>query len=86
MQWSCPDCGLGPIEVRGAVVHRCKARAPISPSHQHAALIAELPEESRKLIGDRLAELFAAIGLPECGGCEKRKQWLNAAHRWLVQG
>jgi hypothetical protein len=37
-----------------------------------------------KLLGDWIADLTTAIGIPPCGGCEKRKAWLNAAHAWLL--
>ena len=35
------------------------------------------------LLGNRIAALTAAIGIPTCGGCGKRKAWLNKAHAWL---
>ncbi len=43
-----------------------------------------LPEADRKLLGDRVADLLAAIGIPECRGCGKRKEWLNKAHAWIM--
>lgn len=46
--------------------------------------VAELfPGEDPTLLGNRIAALTAAIGWPPCGGCTKRKNWLNAAHDWL---
>ena len=59
-------------------IHRQCGKAP---PIDHAAV---LPEEDRKLLGDRLADMLAAIGIPPCGGCEQRKQWLNAAHQWIA--
>lgn len=49
------------------------------------------PSESRELFGDddptlignRLAALTEAIGIPTCGSCQGRKAWLNRAHQWL---
>jgi hypothetical protein len=35
------------------------------------------------LLGNRIAALTAAIGLPPCSGCSGRQKWLNAAHKWL---
>ena len=35
------------------------------------------------LAGDVIAALTKAIGIPPCGACEKRRQWLNQAHQWL---
>lgn len=35
------------------------------------------------LLGNRIAALTSAIGLPPCGGCEVRKAWLNKAHAWV---
>ncbi len=35
-------------------------------------------------IGDRLAAVFAAVGIKECGGCAKRKVWLNKLGRRIA--
>lgn len=35
------------------------------------------------LIGNRIAALTAAMGIPSCGGCISRQNWLNRAHQWL---
>lgn len=62
------------------------------PKVRHAA--PELPTEIEiaaeraaaqrgMLAGDLLAALTTAIGIPPCGGCKQRKQWLNRAHAWL---
>lgn len=47
--------------------------------------VAELlpGETDLTLIGNRLKEVFAAIGFPPCGGCNSRAAWLNSAHLWL---
>jgi hypothetical protein len=50
-----------------------------------------LQHEARELFGDsdptlwgnQIKALTDAIGIPSCGGCEKRRQWLNKAHAWL---
>lgn len=49
------------------------------------AEVAELlPGESDPtLIGNRIAALTTALGIPPCGACNARKEWLNAAHKWL---
>lgn len=41
------------------------------------------PSEDSSLIGNRIKALTEAIGIPTCGGCESRRQWLNKAHEWL---
>lgn len=82
IQWTCPICGLGPIPMRPEelpVHHQCGESRP-----DHAALVAALPESDRLLLGDRIEQLAKAIGIPTCGGCEARKQWLNRAHAWLI--
>jgi hypothetical protein len=57
----------------------------------HRPLLAMLPEPAKLeteaanrgvLIGDVIASMTKAIGVPPCGGCEQRRQWLNAAHSW----
>ena len=50
-----------------------------------AAEVTELlPDESDPtLIGNRIAALTKAIGIPPCGACGKRQQWMNKAHELL---
>ena len=36
---------------------------------------------SKSLLGDHVANGLAKMGVKECGGCDKRKQLLNKAHR-----
>ena len=48
--------------------------------------IAEIHTGSQRcgmLLGDVIADMTKAIGIPPCGGCEKRRQWLNTAHQWV---
>jgi hypothetical protein len=48
-------------------------------------------DEAKELFGDsdpslwgnQIKALTDAIGIPPCGGCDKRRQWLNKAHLWL---
>ena len=40
-------------------------------------------ESDPTLLGNRIAALTTALGIPPCGGCAKRKAWLNKAHLWL---
>lgn len=35
------------------------------------------------LIGNRVAEMLKAIGIPPCSGCGARQSWMNRAHQWL---
>lgn len=35
------------------------------------------------LIGNRIAALTSAMGIPPCGSCGSRQDWLNKAHQWL---
>lgn len=64
-------------------IHRmCQAGGvtpPPKPLHE------DLPEESRRLLfGDRIKQLTDAIGIPQCGGCAARQEWLNNAHKWVL--
>jgi hypothetical protein len=43
-----------------------------------------LPAEDRVLLGGRIKQLLAAIGIPACDGCEARAAWLDRAHRWII--
>jgi hypothetical protein len=44
------------------------------------------PEASRQLLfGDRIKQLTDALGIPQCGGCAKRQEWLNNAHAWVLK-
>jgi hypothetical protein len=59
--------------------------------HSEAPNLRLRASESKELFGDgdptlwgnQIAALTKAIGIPPCGGCEKRRQWLNKAHAWL---
>lgn len=35
------------------------------------------------LLGDIVARTLRVLGFKTCGGCQKRKNWLNRAHEWL---
>lgn len=35
------------------------------------------------LLGNRIEALTKAIGIPPCGGCADRRDWLNRAHASL---
>ena len=52
-------------------------------SNQPLLTEAEIAELDPTLIGNRLAALTTAIGIPPCGGCGQRQEWLNRAHLWL---
>lgn len=41
------------------------------------------PDSDPTLLGNRIAALTSAIGIPPCGSCNKRKAWLNKAHEWI---
>jgi hypothetical protein len=57
-----------------------KPEPPLKPIHE------DLPEESRQLLfGDRIKQLTDALGIPQCGGCAKRQEWLNNAHQWVLK-
>lgn len=46
-----------------------------------SALLPDLTDPT--LIGNRIARLTSALGIPTCGGCSSRQVWLNRAHEWL---
>ncbi len=49
-----------------------------------AAEVSELfPGEDPTLLGNRIKALTTALGIPTCGGCEARRDYLNKAHAWL---
>lgn len=43
-------------------------------------------ESDQSLLGNRIAAMTTALGIPPCGGCGNRKAWLNKAHAWLRGG
>lgn len=65
------------------VYHQCTLR--IEPAVLRDSEIAELFPDStdRTLIGNRIAAMTEALGIPPCGGCDKRRKWMNRAHAWL---
>src|SRR5687768_8983687 len=54
---------------------------PILSDAEVAELLPDLSDPT--LIGNRIAALTTAIGIPPCAGCETRKTWMNKAHAWL---
>lgn len=38
-----------------------------------------------KLIGSQLKEILTRFGVPPCSGCDKRAEWLDNVHRWLLR-
>lgn len=58
------------------------AKAEVPAEIQQAA---ETQAASKGMLaGDLIAAMTKAIGIPACGGCEKRRQWLNRAHQFLA--
>jgi hypothetical protein len=37
------------------------------------------------LLGDFVADLAKAVGVPPCNSCTKRQEWLNSAHAWIIK-
>jgi hypothetical protein len=80
-RYTCQACG----DVRPAPVRRNCPKAPQDTARRLPPILDGLPEESKQLlIGDRIKQLTDALGIPQCGGCEKRQEWLNKAHRWVL--
>ena len=42
-----------------------------------------VPQETKKYLGDHVANGLAKLGVKPCNGCQKRKELLNGAHRGL---
>lgn len=59
-----------------------EARSPVP--HELMKDVAAAASERGMLAGDLIAAMTKAIGIPPCGGCEKRREWLNRAHAWLL--
>jgi hypothetical protein len=80
-EYRCVQCGFARwSKYEPRLIHRHCSAADSNPEH---ALESALPEPTRKLVGDRLKELFAAVGIPACGGCDKRAAWLNRVDAWV---
>lgn len=64
-------------------IHHACIHAPwaLPITQQEAASL--FPGEDPTLIGNRVKALTNAIGIPTCGGCEVRRQWMNKAHAWV---
>jgi hypothetical protein len=58
--------------------------APLNAGLTDAEVKELFPDETDPtLIGNRIKALTGALGIPHCGGCDARRQWLNAAHEKL---
>ena len=90
--WECPQCGHVTRKPYETPPHR-NCEKPLPPSERpplppNAGLTdSELGElfsdEDPTLWGNRIKAMTDAIGIPACGGCESRRQWINAAHEWV---
>jgi hypothetical protein len=79
--WVCSACG----DTRLKAVRRNCTQERRQIGRQLPPQVRDLPEESRQLLfGDRIKQLTDALSIPQCGGCEKRQEWLNKAHRWVL--
>lgn len=80
----CARCGW---QAMAAFEQECKPLNLTSPALPEPVRLtdAELAElfPDPTLIGNRLAKLTTALGIPPCGGCGQRQVWLNDAHLWL---
>lgn len=52
----------------------------MSYSRKHPQLA---PQPTPRLLGDRIAELTARMGIPQCAPCKKRQAALNKLHGWF---
>lgn len=58
---------------------------PATMPELSAAELAKLTDglDDPTLIGNRIAEVTKRFGIPPCGGCSARQQWLNKADKWV---
>lgn len=81
----CASCGT---ERNSSRKRQCGIHGPLpfeaTLKTAEKAKLESAAKQSGMLLGDAIAALTNAIGIPPCGGCEKRKAWLNAAHAWLI--
>lgn len=79
----CEACGFEMRCKSASIKHMCGglagAKSLLSPAESGELF----PDSDPTLLGNRIAALTTAIGIPPCGGCNKRKAWLNKAHAWL---
>lgn len=47
--------------------------------------MSELLAVDPTLAGNRLEAMFKAVGIPPCGGCERRRDYINKCHAWLKE-
>jgi hypothetical protein len=89
----CEHCGrtLASASPVSLISAQCRADAPrffaaaeITADRQ--AEITAAVESSGQHVGDWIAALTKSLGIPTCGGCEKRKEWLNSAHAAIESG
>lgn len=61
---------------------RCGTVAPMKPDVTSKEKAELFPDVDPALIGERIAALTSAVGIPPCAGCGKRREWFNKAHAW----
>lgn len=81
----CEACGAEVVSSSRSPKMNCIAAGDAPPPFPKEVMKAAAlrAEERGVLLGDLIAEMTRAVGIPTCGGCEKRRQWLNRVHAWL---
>ena len=86
---TCRKRFASPADMPGAVAD---AKPTKRTQTQEEKLLRLLPEPDKikaeaksrgMLVGDVIAAMTKAVGIPPCGGCESRRVWLNKAHEWV---
>ena len=66
--------------------HNCPAMPrpiALAPTLTPAEVAELFPNEDPTLLGNRIKALTEAVGIPACGGCDKRREYINRCHQWL---
>jgi hypothetical protein len=78
-EFICPTCGVGFRDATPVPFTLAVRLSSELTEAEKAELFPDVTDPT--LLGERIAALTSALGIPPCGGCTERKNWLNRAHQ-----
>jgi hypothetical protein len=77
-----PHCTFQTI---GPNKHRCpRCGLTVTTADPPERIHAECSNPPSRGLGDTVAKVTKAIGIPPCGGCKQRQEWLNKRFPYKV--
>lgn len=78
----CPVCKQA---IAAGDVRECVGSPEANNNLDTEELLFIFGEADATLLGNRIAKLTTVLGIPPCGDCNGRRDWVNRAHDWVRQ-